>query len=157
MRLKRMRDKGLLPPLPKCNVCGKQVADGNSKHNKASQMGLCFDCWLTTPQASRFFRWQRRRGPAGKVWSVVFFGGPSGQDPEPFSQIRKARTASASPKGQPPGPVWTVWSDGGVTVHFFQSASDTYSLTPEAGDPVLDDASWFRNQVDDGERYWLEY
>lgn len=44
-RAKRYRDRkaGLLPELPPCPTCGKQVRNNDKG-------GLCQRCWLLTPQ-----------------------------------------------------------------------------------------------------------
>ena len=61
IRAKRYRDRkaGLVPMLPPCPGCGKQVRN-------ADKGGLCSRCWLLTPQGREWNAAKTARSRAGK-------------------------------------------------------------------------------------------
>ena len=154
MRAARLRAKGEAPALPTCKACGKQMKPSASKESKAAQQGLCWACWKITPDGRKE---RQRQNLASDLWRVGYFGCQPGEEPSFQTTMRNALKASFTDRTLARnGPVWIVWSDGTVTVHYGLSAGTALGITPDDGDTVIDDAEWFRNQVPDSKRTWFD-
>ena len=159
MQLKKLRDQGLAPPIKKCRSCGKETkpASGSSK---AAKLGLCWDCWRSTPEGKKE---RRRQNLVRKVWIVAYFSAREGEGYQQFSRARQAighayvdRTLVNN------SPVVCVWSNGDVTAHFgLTSQSRSEDFTTASGQFFLEgpdepDADWFKAQVPEPKRTWFE-
>ena len=153
MRLKRMRDRGELPPLKTCSECGKVLKFGASTENKAYDAGLCWEHWKIS-DAGRHER--ARQNLKKKSWGVAYFGGKPGEDIERFKTLRKAVEGSYVGRGQENGPVYVVWQDGKVTEHHGLTTRSAVGLSPDKGELVTDDPGWFRDKVEESQRKWFE-
>jgi len=143
MRLKKLRDQGVLPPVKTCNVCGKKLKEGAGS-NRAYEVGLCWTHWVETDEG-RLTR--RRQGLVQKLWPVIYIGTA---DLLPFTSVRKCVSAG---KGEP---IYVVWSDGRVTMHLGLTARSASGLRPEHGDQLLDGFEDFLDLVPEDRRTWFD-
>ena len=154
MRAKRSRAKGDAPALPTCKSCGKQMKPSASTEAKAAQLGLCWACWKITPEGRKV---RQRQNLIQDVWRVGYFGCEPGREPVFQTTMRKALQASFIDRTlKRNGPVWIVWSDGTVTVHYGLSAGTALGVTPDDGDLLVDDPQFFRDQVPASKRTWFD-
>ena len=154
MRAARMRAKGEAPALPHCRACGKKMKPSASKESKAAKLGLCWACWKVTPEGRKE---RQRQNLAQDLWRVAYFGCQPGDEPHFETTMRKALKASFVDRTLTRNsPIWIVWSDGSVTIHYGLSAGTALGVTPDDGDQVIDDAAWFRAQVPQAKRTWFE-
>lgn len=143
MRLKRLRDKGLAPPVASCKSCGKTLKFGAGP-GEAYSLGLCFECFRQTPEGIEF---KGRTRP--RVRAVRGVGYWSGKPGEPLVKHQRLRAAIGyafvSRKGGN-GPVFVLWSTGQVTEHRGLTAFNSQGLQPDHWSAQPDppaDLSWF--------------
>ena len=153
MRLKRLRERGAAPALKTCSVCGKVLKE-SSGSGKAYAAGMCWQHWKVSEEG----RTERQRQNLKQdIWRVAYFGAQPGEEPTFCATMRKALKASYVDRTLTRnGPIWAVWSDGSVTIHYGLSATTALKLKPEDGDLVIDEAHWFRDQVPDSKRTWFD-
>lgn len=149
MRLKKLRDLGQAPPIKTCSVCGKTLKEGAGS-NRAWKAGLCWQHWRQTEEGKIT---RRRAGLAQDRWAVYYF---AGEDLQPFSNIKKALSASKNKGGRENHPVYVVWSDGIVTSHCCLTARTAVGLTPDDGDQLLDEYEDFLEMVPTSLRTWFD-
>lgn len=152
MRLKRLRDKGVIPPALNCKECGRAMKYGASEESKAYSLGLCWACWKKTDEGKLE---RRRQNLSRDTWGVCWFGGKPGEDVVKVASLRAAISASYVSRRGPNGTIFIVWSDGRVTEHTGLTIRLSKGLRPEDGVPVTDDPDWFREQVDERLKTWF--
>ncbi|QNJ25900.1 hypothetical protein SynSYN20_01573 [Synechococcus sp. SYN20] len=147
MRLKKLRDKGEAAPVKTCSVCGQRLKKGAGA-NRAYDMGLCYTHWRQTPEGKAV---RRAKQIKSEVWGIWYYGG---EPAEGFASLRKALTASVQ-VGAENHPVFVVWSDGRVTVHFALTHRASRGLVPEEGDEIVDGFEEFKEQVPQNLKTWF--
>jgi len=157
MRIKALRDRGVLPPVPNCTHpgCNRQLKFG-AGHNKAFAAGLCWEHWRESEEG-RLAR--REQNLLTENWAVSYFSAQGDGPIERHPDVRAAIGKAYFGKGKPRNPVYVVWRDGTVTVYADLSVRAAKGLTPEQGielspsDPLWAD---FRSQVPEKARTWFK-
>ena len=158
MRLKKLRDLGKLPPLPRCKEC-QRVMKVTSGHGESAKLGLCWSCWKETKTGQKRRRCQNLRL---KIWPVMFFSYDYKTDKLPVSFTKAGDALShayAGPQLVKNGPLIIVCNNGEVSQHWQITRKTASTLLPEDGDSVLACAEygpdWFRDQVPENKRDWF--
>lgn len=151
MRLKRLRDQGVVPPVKTCKECGKRLKLGASGESKAYRLDLCWACWKKSPEGKIE---RRRQNLKREIWPIGYFAGPDDDHVLPHRTLRIAQSAASGGRHKPPGPVYIAWSDGRVTLHAGLTARQVPGLGPGDGEEVLE-PEWFLAQIDDSLKTWF--
>lgn len=129
MQIKKLRDQGVLPPLPVCSHpgCTRALRAGCGS-DKAFAAGMCWEHWKTSEQG-RLER--RRQNLVSKVWAVGYFSAAPGGPLEKRENMRTAIGATFAGRGVERNPVYVVWSTGAVTAHANLNVRNAKALSPE--------------------------
>jgi len=150
MRAKRARELGLAPPIPTCKVCGKKLKKGAGS-DKAYEACLCWEHWKLSEEGKVDRRRFNLRSDNWAVGYVVKCADGQGR----FLASARAAVSAARTIGRD-CLIACVWRDGLVTVHPGLTSKNCSGLKPEDGDPIIEDAEWFHDQVPESKRTWFE-
>ena len=155
MRLKKLRDQGLVEQLPNCKQCNAQLKV-RSGSGKAYSLGLCYACWRKTSD----YRIQKRENALAKeFWAVGYFSGKPGEPLEKRTRLREAIGKAYVGRNAENGPVFVVWNDGRITEHYGLTATNSKGMSPDhwsACDLPPDNPEWFLDQIPQDKRTWFE-
>ncbi len=129
MRLKRMREKGLAPPVATCKVCGNPLKYGAGT-GRAYELGLCFEHFRETPEGV-LFEAQRRPAPKQAVRGAGYWSAKPGGQLLKHQRLRAAIGYAFVSRTGGNGPVYVLWSNGQVTEHRGLSAFNSQGLQPD--------------------------
>lgn len=161
MRLKKLRDMGVIPPPLCCSVCGQPLKEGAGA-NRAYRAGLCWEHWDLSPEGRRYRRRYSLKDRGEGVWAVGYFSGKPGEPLERRSGLREAIGAAYMGKGAPAnGPLYVVWCDGRVSYHLGLTVRSAKGLSPEHPSTVFlraDDprATELRAQIPENLTTWFD-
>lgn len=163
-KIYKLRKSGKLPAAPKCKACGKQLKVGSGK-GKAYALGLCYDCFKTSPEGRvdhRRANLPEQRRDGDEVWGVGYWARkPHETELTKCDRLRAAAGVAFNGRGKPTGPVFICWSDGRITEHYGLTAKTAVNMTPDhpsAVEAQVDDPSpeWFYEQVPREKQTWFQ-